>query len=421
MKKKIVFISLLCAVSLMLLCGCGQKKYITIKFSSWGSESEISAIKPLLKEFEAQNPDIKVEFWHIPKNYFQKLHLLAASNLMPDVVFVNNLSGMLFAKNNLFLDLKNSISEQNSSINENNFYKESLQAVTYQKSLYAIPRDISNLVIYYNKDVFDKYDIPYPRNDWDFNDFLATCLKFKNKNIFAISFEEAPLFWTPFLWSNGGGILSEDGEKEILTDENSIKSLQFYADLRNKYHVAPTASEAGSATMAQLFLQQKLAMHISGRWSVPKYRKDADFNWDIAKFPRGNRGSVVDCDVSGWAISSSSQHPKEAWKLIEFLASEKSISAMAKSGLIVPARKDVAASQEFLAPKSMPANSKLFTEIISTSMPTPVTSNYQEITDFIKTSFEPLWNGEKTAKEVTNKEFKNKLNRLSELDSSLRR
>ena len=65
-------------------------KKTVLRFSSWGSQSETALLLPLIKEFERKNPDIKIEFLHIPQNYFQKLHLLFASNLAPDVVFLNN-------------------------------------------------------------------------------------------------------------------------------------------------------------------------------------------------------------------------------------------------------------------------------------------------------------------------------------------
>ena len=399
-------------IAIVSLSGCASKtRQTNIKFSSWGSESEITIIKPLLKEFENQNPDIKVEFIHIPKNYFQKLHLLVASNLTPDAVFINNLNEPLYAENNVFLNLSDYLKNEK-NISEKDFFKQSLDAFKYKGKLYAIPRDVSNLVVYYNKDIFDKYNVPYPAENWSFDEFLQTCLKLKknSKSNFAVSFEEAPLFWLPYLWSNGGGLISKNLDSIIINKPQSIQALQFYADLRNKYHAAPTKSEAGSATMAQLFIQGKIAMHISGRWSTPRYRKDIDFNWDIAKFPRGKAGSIVDCDTSGWAISSSSKHPKEAWRLIKFLANKKSIESFTQSGLIVPARVDVANSEVFLNKDMPPNNSKVFVDIIPDSMPTPVTGNYQEITDTLNTALEPLWNGKKTAKEVVGKDLIFQLN-----------
>ena len=61
-----------------------------IQFASWGSKSEVEIIKPILKDFEKENPSIKIDFMHIPQNYFQKIHLLFASNTAPDVIFINN-------------------------------------------------------------------------------------------------------------------------------------------------------------------------------------------------------------------------------------------------------------------------------------------------------------------------------------------
>ncbi len=62
--------------------------------------------------------------------------------------------------------------------------------------------------------------------------------------------------------SEGGGVLSDNLQNLIFASPQSQKGLNFYADLRNKYHVAPTKAESASATMAQLFLQEKLAMHL---------------------------------------------------------------------------------------------------------------------------------------------------------------
>lgn len=348
---------------------------------SWGSKSEVEIIKPIIKEFEQLNPDIKVEFIHTPKNYFQKLHLLAASGLTPDVVFVNNIYGGLYAKNNIFMDLKK----------PENFNQKALSAFTRNGKLYAIPRDVSNLVIYYNKDIFDKYNVPYPSTDWTFDDFLNTCKKLTKNNIKGISFEENPLFWLPYLWSNGGGFISPDLKHIDINKPESVEAIQFYSDLRNKYHVAPTKSEAGSATMAQLFMQGKLAMHFSGRWFMPIYTREIKFRWGIARFPRGKAGSVVGCDSSGWAISAKTKYPEQAKRFISFISSKSSIEKFTESGLITPARVDVNDPE------------KIFTEVIEYSTPTPVTKNYQQLTDILQNVLEPVWAGKTSAQEAIGK------------------
>lgn len=406
---------------LVLTFGCAKKEDKTvIKFSSWGSETEISLLKPILKEFENKNPDIKLEFIHIPKNYFQKLHLLIASNLTPDVIFLNNLNGPIYTENNVLLDLKPLMKKDN-SISEKTFFPRAIEAFKYKNTIYAIPRDISNLVIYYNKDLFDKYNVSYPKDHWTFSDFLKTAKSltkdFNNDgkiDIYGFGFETMPLFWTPFLWSNGGGIISSDLKQIEITKPETIEAIQFYSDLRNKDHIAPSASEAGSSTMAQLFMQGKLAMQINGRWSVPRYRKDIPFKWDIAKFPSGKKGSVVDCDASGWAINKSSKHINESWRLIKFLSSKEISDKMTKSGLIIPARIDVAHSDIFLEKSLSPENSHIFLDVIPQSISTPANSNYQEIIDTVNTAIEPVFNGKKQASEALNPNLKNKIQKLLE-------
>lgn len=371
---------LLCAVLLiciLVLCGCHkQDSRTTVQFASWGSKSEIDILKPLLSEFEKENPDIKVDFMHIPQNYFQKIHLLFASNTAPDVIFINNLYLPIYANAGLLEELNT----------DDNFYPQSLNALSWQGKLYAIPRDVSNLVIYYNKDMFSKKNIPFPKQNWTFDDFLQTSKKLTDKNTFGISFEEDPLFYLPYLMSNGGGFLPEEIKKA-----ESQEAINFYADLRNKYHTAPKKNESASATMAQLFLQERIGMYLSGRWMVPKLREDASFDWDIAQFPKGTKGSIVQLDASGWAISKSSKHKAEALKLINYLSNEKSIEKFTQSGLIVPARKDVANSQYFLNSQK-PKNAKVFIDIIETSKPTPVTVDYREILDNLKKDMEKRFN-----------------------------
>lgn len=316
-----------------------NENYTVIQFASWGSKSEIDILKPLLEDFETQNPDIKIEFMHIPQNYFQKIHLLFASNTSPDVIFINNLFLPVYANAGVLEDLSGT------DINRNDFYEKSLEPLSWNGKLFAVPRDVSNLVIYYNKDLFKSAGISYPANDWTFDDFLSAAKKLTHRpDIFGISFEEDSLFYLPYLMSEGGGILSDDLSRLTIDETASQKGLKFYADLRKKYRVAPQKSESASATMAQMFLQGRLAMHLSGRWLVPKYREEAVFEWDVAPFPKGDAGSVVPMDASGWAISKTSKHKPEALKLIKFLSSKNSIEKLTKSGLIIPARKDCANS-----------------------------------------------------------------------------
>ena len=394
MKFKRLFVLLFL---IFVLSGCAKKEARTVvKFASWGSQSEVEILKPILSQFEKENPDIKVEFVHIPQNYFQKIHLLFASNLAPDVIFMNNLYLPIYANAGVLEEAK--CQDQSAKCSE--FYQKSLEALSYDGKLYAIPRDVSNLVIYYNKDIFNKFGVKMPNKYWTFEDFLTISKKLTqdtNKDgktdSWGISFEKDLLFYLPYLMSEGGGVLSDDLKTSIIDTPESKKGLQFYFDLRNKHHVAPTEAEAGSATMAQMFLQGQLAMHLSGRWLVPKYREDAKFDWNVINFPAGDKGSVVPLDASGWAIAKSSKHKAESMRLIKFLSSKESIEKFSKSGLIVPARIDVSKADFLTSQKGQkPKSAKVFLDIIKTSKPTPVSVDYREIQDELKQKTNYLFN-----------------------------
>jgi len=373
-------------------------KKITVKFSSWGSENEIKLLKSAVYEFEQKNPDIDVELMHIPQNYFQKLHLLIVTNSTPDVVFVNNINGLKYYQNGAFENLNPYL------INRKDFYSNALKAFSYNDCIWAVPRDVSNLVVYYNKDLFDKNNVPYPNAAWTTNDFLAKAQLLTTQDSWGFGFEKDALFWLPFLWSNNGGIIDESGC--IMIDSSASKdALRFYSDLKNTYNVTPSDAEKGSYTNAQLFMQGKMAMHINGRWVVPRFRQDAKFNWDIAPFPNGIAGSVVDADASGWAMSKKSKNKRAAWRLILFLSSERMSKNFTKGGLIIPARKSIANSDYFLQKNQKPQNSKVFLTAIEQGKPTPVTKNYQELLNKIYTQIEPVFAGTKRIDEVLDINF----------------
>lgn len=370
------FLPTLLLLCVLILCGCAPKDNRTIlQYASWGSKSEIDILKPLLVEFESENPDIKVDFMHIPQNYFQKIHLLFASNTVPDVIFINNLYLPVYANAGVLDELDAENKE---------FYSHAIDALRWNGKLYAVPRDVSNLVIYYNKELFDEKQVKYPDKNWTFDDFLLAAQKLTDDEHFGISFEEEPLFYLPYLMSEGGGFLPNEINKY-----ESQKALNFYADLRKKYHVAPLKSESASATMAQMFIQKRLAMYLSGRWMVPKLRETAEFDWDIINFPRGKVGSIVPLDVSGWAIAKSSKHKDKAKLLIDYLSSKEATEHFVKSGLIVPARIDCAKS---ILDGHKPSNSKVFIDIIETSKPTPVSVDYREILDNLRKNMENKFN-----------------------------
>lgn len=376
----------------------------TIKFSSWGSQTEIQILKNLLKEYENRNSNIKIDFIHIPQNYFQKIQLLFASNLQPDVVFFNNQNIQMYINADLLEDLT-------PYINKNLFYQESINCFAKNNKIYAIPRDISSLVIYYNKDIFKKAGIIPVKKFKTLEELKNTAIKLTDKNHYGINFEEDSIFWNYYLASNGGGILSDDKKELIINKEESIDALKLYSDLINKYNAAPSKSQIGSMTTAQMFINGELAMYLSGRWMTPKFRETINFDWDIAEFPASDKNKLY-IDASGWAVSKKSKNKQEAIKLIQFLSSEESLTKLGETGLIIPANIEASKNIINFDKNKKPKNSYLFLEMLNTTKPTPINENYTIINDILKEKFQSLFNGTKQPDEILDNNTINKLERL---------
>lgn len=376
---------------------------VRLTFSTWGSAEELAVTRQLLGQFEQAHPQIKVTLLHIPENYFQKLHILIAGDLTPDVMLVNSFNYPVYAENHILKPLVLTPSEAAP------FYPQALRAFTWQGKLYALPRDISNLVVFYNRDLFRQAGLPLPHAGWTWAEFLAAGQALTRdtdgdgkRDQFGFSFSgKPPLMWLPFVWSEGGDLFSPDLKHVVLKHPKAVAALQRYADLRHRWHVAPTKEESGNATMSQLFLQGQLAMLLSGRWTVPVLRQQADFQWDIAPFPAGLAGSKVGIDASGYAVAASSRYPEESQALVRFLTARTAQAQYVKSGLIVPARLDLAASPDFLS--APPQHAEVFTQIISSGVPTHVPACWNEFAEALQLAMEPVWEGNMSASQALQK------------------
>jgi len=342
---------IVCFISCLFLCGCTKKQDVEyIDFASWGSITEVNILKKVISDFEKENPKVKINFIHIPQNYFQKIHLLFASNTAPDVIFVNNLYLPMYQSK--LLDIT---SEFETDI----FFPQAIESLSYKNKLLAIPRDISNLVLYINLDLTN-----LPSEDWNIEELLEKSISSTSNSHWGISFEDDIYWMSPYLSYFGESIYSFP------------KTLTFYKNLRDKYKVAPNKSDIGSSTLAQMFLEQKIAMYLSGRWMYPKISECAKFNWAVVNFPYGEKKQKL--DSSGWAISKDSKHKKTAIKFIKYLSREDVSKLFAESGLIIPAQKQVA---QIL--NNEKHNEKAFIKVISHSDKNSVDKNYKKTIDDI--------------------------------------
>ena len=175
MKKLIYLITGLLFLSTLILTNCGRKSAKNeITLLMWGRAEEIKAVDNFIEKFNKIYPDIKVNRIHSAQ-YYDKLQTMMASDTPPDVLYMGSEYFPTYVSKNTLLDLtpfiKNDPDTNTAKFNIKDYFKETLKPFMYKKSYYGIPKDFTTLVLYYNKDLFDKEGIEYPTDKWTWVDF----------------------------------------------------------------------------------------------------------------------------------------------------------------------------------------------------------------------------------------------------------
>jgi len=385
-----------------------------IKISSWGDLNENSILVSEIADFEKLHPDIDVELERTPFNeYVTKLLTQISGGVAPDVIFCEvSLFGDFYYRHALE-PLNTYMAADNFSLSD--YYPQVIDRFTMDKQLYVVPRDTSPIgVIFYNKDAFDEAQVPYPTDSWNWNDFVAAAQKVTKRdadgNVKRWGFVDDWAMSDNWVYGAGGSFVDDAKHPTkwtFATDPNTLKGIQFRADLMNKYKVMmpPTGNVAmGGLGNSDIFKNGMSAMFLSGYWKVPNFREITKFKWDIVMQPQspdGHRGFPT--GGSGYGILSSSKHKQAAWELIKYLSGVEGAKKMAATGLAVPVLMSVARSPIFLD-NQPPDNKKMILDAIQYSVYNPLCVNWTEVHDgMMGPELDRVWNGTDTPEEAMEK------------------
>jgi multiple sugar transport system substrate-binding protein len=251
----------------------------------------------------------------------------------------------------------------------------------------CIPQNLSSLVVYYNKALFDMANVPYPANDWTWADFQATAIALTvdengdglNEQ-FGLGMEPSLIRLTPFIWQAGGAVVDDPDYPTslTLTSPEALKAAQFFVDLSVVYHVVPNQEEEAAEESESRFINGTLAMFLNSRRGVPTYREITAFAWDVAPMPQDvQRASILHADA--YCLPSASQHKDAAWTFIEFANSPVGQTIIAGTGRTVPSLITVAESPAFLDANLAPANSQVFLNELPYIRALPIVPNWADI------------------------------------------
>lgn len=303
------------------------------------------------QDFEKANEGIKVqvsfEAWN---DYFVKLPTVLAGGNIPDMIHQHGSIAQDYGLRGVLRNLFEFMNRD--GVKKEQFFGFLLQQMTDYKTgskLWALPKDSAVYAFYYNKDLFDKAGVPYPKKDWSFADFreAAKRLTFDKNGVSAIDpkFDPNQIVqwgfnwvdpvpngdgWQPTAWGVAGPWYNEDFTKAYFDSPAHIDFLQQVADMRNKDKSMPAAG----ATLGQgdPWRNGITAMAVGHHSMVFFYNAEKKtFKFDANFCPGGPKGQFQGAACSGWAVPVKAPNPEEGWALIKFLCSEQTQCTIVKA------------------------------------------------------------------------------------------
>ena len=363
----------------------------TLKVYTWWDVTKFEHLQKMQQDFEAANPDIKLEFVTIPSQYADTMVTKLAGGEIPDVMMLAMDQVPRYALNGMLLPLDDLASQE---------YKDALypvvkDALTVNGTMYAAARDVTPKVMYLNTKMFEDAGIEIPADTWTMDEFVEIAKQLTKGS-------GADAQWG-YYWANwtdqtfamiaafGGELYSEDGKASVLsTDENTQKAVQFMYDLYNTYKVCPSATQAaqfGDSEFAP-FMANKVAMQLGALSTASTFDANGT-GYTVLPMPYMDGVSKTSSFVNTWVIPKTAKNPELSWRVVEFLSGKEGQQIALDMNYGLPASTMVDTT-EFEA--KTPYN-KYFVQALETAVPYPTNLNGSGFQNMFEKECESLWAG----------------------------
>jgi multiple sugar transport system substrate-binding protein len=382
-----------------------------IDFQVFGDPAELAAFQSVVDGFKTAQPDATVNVIHVPAqgDHMTKLSAAFASGSPPDVFIINyRRYGQLASKG--VIEPAGPLMQKSGVLQESDYYPQSLDAFRYQGTLMCVPQNISNLEVYYNKDLFAANNVAEPTADWTWDDFLAAAQAMTRDtngdgtmDTHGLGVEPQLIRLAPFVWANGGDIVDNPDKPTKLTLDTpeAREALQWFVDLQRSNKVTPNEAEAKSEDVESRFMNGRIGMVLASRASTPSFREIEGFEWDVAPLPMKKEKSTI-LHSDAYCIASASKNKDLAWAFVEYAQGPDGQTRAAKLGRTVPSRKDIAQSEAFLDPTQAPASSQVFLDMIPHMQLVPIISTWPQVEGVVNEELERAFYGVITVDEAIN-------------------
>lgn len=313
---------------------------ITLKFMSNGStftntEFQNQIQQPVQKRF----PNIRIERIELPAT--TTLQELFSSGTIPDIVFASNYNPL--KKVGAIEDLRPWFEKYHFDESRIKPYLMGyVKAASNNGEIYAIPYNSNQHILYYNKDVFDKFGVPYPPDEqmtWEQTFELARKLTRVENGVNYIGLDVEGL--TGFSKSLALPILDPQTGKSFLT---SPGWLRVFNATKESFEIPDFLPKDKTKYLwgRDVFMKDR-TMAMRPAWlanmvgPLEELRQQGiESNWDIAPVPNfeDQLGKTREAQVHSLILTKQSKYKDEAFQVMSFLLSDESQRNIARNGRV---------------------------------------------------------------------------------------
>jgi multiple sugar transport system substrate-binding protein len=235
------------------------------------------------------------------------------------------------------------------------FHPSLLDTFRVQGDLWGIPTQSKMWAILYNKEIFDKAGLPYPKAGWTLEDFVSYAIGLTQKQQDERQYGYVHLSGDyidlqVFAVLLGARLWDEKGQPRF-TSPDVVSAIEWYMDLEQKYEVTPSFMESYPVSDRQI-QETRRALLENGQvamWTDFVGVEDNDVthglqaNTGIAPMPLGKAGGATLFLDEGFFIDPYAKDPQQCWEWLKFANSQGAFS----TGL--PAHQSILTSASFMS------------------------------------------------------------------------
>ena len=344
-------------------------------FNSSGGNEETLA--KMVAAFEQEHPNIKVEVETIGyDDYFTQMQTRVAGGTAPDCYELNIENFAAYANKGILAEI--------TGVDVSGLNETALGAFNVDGKQYGLPESFSNVVLIYNKDLFDQAGVAYPTNDWTQDDLQAAAEKIRalGDDIFGI--------WQPITYNEffkvvaqyGGALLNEDKTEFTINSPENLAAATALVDRVLVSNVQPNAVQQGGMGDWDMFMSGRLGMIPTGIWAFQTFTDGCDFEWDIVVEP-GSTQKATHFFSNCVVMNPETKYPTEVATWLAWLASSTTAADIRlEAGWDLPALKDLNALSSYLD-ITPPDNREAVFESLDYLVMPPVIEDYALMSDII--------------------------------------